>query len=456
MSELVKSSSRRMSAFQKAQNLQEIRVVCRPEPLAGDQLDAFFVETDLARDPNQRTREQLMAALDVEKDMRLLFYGHGGCGKSTELNMLKKELGNRFLIVGFSALDEMNYISARAEDLILVITERILKTAREARLEVDDKLIEPVLKYFSETTTRTQKGKVFGAGADVGAGGKLSLLTLLNLFTKLQAEIKLEARSEKTTVARLRKSPADLLAQANNVIHAVQTALPEDQRLLIIVEDLDKLDLKQAYEMFVNNVRLLTGVNTSIIYTIPVFLFHSPDVNAFRHHFDDAISQPMINVMNPSNQKEPGFETVRKIILARIEKNLIHDDALDLLVEKTGGVLRHAFEALHIASRVSTAAAPLTADHIQYGLGRLKKEFWSQIALPMEPIPGAPESVVELYDRLTQYALDQKKGAKTIPMADATNQVLLRSCALVEYNGEGWFGVHPLVIDNLKRMGKIS
>ena len=32
-------------------------------------------------------------------------------------------------------------------------------------------------------------------------------------------------------------------------------------------------------------------------------------------------------------------------------------------------------------------------------------------------------------------------------------QVLLQSCALVEYNGKRWLGVHPLVIEFLKDLG---
>jgi len=46
-------------------------------------------------------------------------------------------------------------------------------------------------------------------------------------------------------------------------------------------------------------------------------------------------------------------------------------------------------------------------------------------------------------------------GDKNPPRADAVNQILLKSCALVEYNGEGWLGVHPLVMKNLKALGRL-
>ena len=72
------------SPTQKASTLEELRRVCRPMPLTGKQLEVFFVETDLARDPHQETRRRIKGALEGGDPPRVLFYGHRGCGKSTE------------------------------------------------------------------------------------------------------------------------------------------------------------------------------------------------------------------------------------------------------------------------------------------------------------------------------------------------------------------------------------
>jgi hypothetical protein len=64
--------------------------------------------------------------------------------------------------------------------------------------------------------------------------------------------------------------------------------------------------------------------------------------------------------------------------------------------------------------------------------------------------------VDELYNRLADYGRKQQNGEKPRPVSDSVNQLLLKPCALVEYNGEGWFGVHPLVIENLKDLGRLS
>ena len=85
----------------------------------------------------------------------------------------------------------------------------------------------------------------------------------------------------------------------------------------------------------------------------------------------------------------------------------------------------------------------------------LRKEYWRQVALPYTPIENGPKSVDELYDRLTEYAKIQLEGKKVSPKTDPINQLLLQSAALVEYNGDGWFGVHPPAIDNLCELGRL-
>ncbi|QTA80127.1 KAP family P-loop domain-containing protein [Desulfonema limicola] len=448
-----------MDKLKKAETLSEIRRVCRPLPLSGTALESFFVETDSARDPNQKARQRISETLEAIPDARILFYGHRGCGKSTELNKLVSEIKQRFIVVSFSIMDEMNLVSARAEDLILVMTARILRTAQENGMNLKDSLLNPVFDFFAETVLSEKECRDMNLTVGAGVSTESSLLgKLAGLFFKIASDIKYNAHSEETTTSKLRKRPADLLAQANFVIEAVQSALPKDKKLLVIVEDIDKLDLKQAREIYVQNTNLLTGIRTNIIYTIPIFLFHSPEVNVFKHHFDDIINLPMIKVTEPYEIKADGFEIVKEIILSRIQENLIEPDALELLINKTGGVLRHVFDVLHEAAVMTSAKVPLTKEHIQYGLNQIRRELSLQIALPYhegDPPAGSPKSVDDLYDRLTECAKKQMLGEKPGLIADSINQILIKSCSMVEYNGERWIGVHPLVVEHLKVIGRL-
>lgn len=449
----------------KAKTLRELRRVCRPCPLAPEQIEEFFVETDEARNPHQRTRSLIAECLQEREDARILFYGHRGCGKSTEINKLLSELDGRFMAVQFSVEEHMNMSAARAEDLLLLICERVLQKAQSEHLKVDDAALKGVNSYFTETVRRTGTEQGTTGTIEVGAKAETPsvLSSLLGLFARFTGEIRYNAYSDETTVAHLRKRPADLVAQANAVIEAVRSKLPNGRRLLVVVEDLDKLDLARARPMFVDNVSLLAGLTTNIIYTVPVFLFHSPDVGQFLPRFDEVFALPMIKVREPGDTtgdaaaRPVGFDTVKHIVHARILPELIEEQALNLLIEKTGGVLRHVFQVLDVAATMSDVNPPLQEEHIRYGLQQLAKEFWSQISLPhdAEEIPDCPKNVDDLYARLAECARKENEGNPSPCKSDATNQILLRSCALVEYNGVGWLGVHPVVADNLRKLGRL-
>ena len=446
-----------MPKIKKASNLVEARQVCRPIPLTNAELDSFFIETDKARDPDMDTRQRLVQALEEKEDARLLFYGHRGSGKSTELNKLLAEQTDNYFPVKFSVNDEMTPLAVRAEDLILVICRCLLTRAQEADLDIDESLLEPVVRYFSEVTQTSSKSKNGETAVKAGATAKAGFLNLLNIFATLSSEIRLSAHSNETSVATLRKRPADLITQANNIVEAVRNGLPKGKHLLIVVEDLDKLNLAQAHDIYVKHSRMLTALNSNIIYTIPVFLFHSPDVEAFKHDFDDIIPLPMIKVSNPDGSRAHGFDIVEKIIGQRLQKGLIEQQAMELLIEKTGGVLRHVFEVIHVATLMTGVQPPLKEKQIEYGLTQLRKEFWKQITPPLkEGHPDPDITTDQLYDRLADYGNQQIKGGRIPPKSDYLNQILLKSCGLVEYNGAGWFGVHPLVMDNLKELGRLT
>lgn len=439
----------------KANTLRDIRRVCGLGPLNTPADLRFWVDTDSARADQVSLRTQVCQALEDATDTRILVYGHGGSGKSTELSKLVEGLGTAWFTVRFSIRNEMNLAAVQAEDILLVLTERLLQQAQEAGLSVSESDIKPVHDYFATVTRQTTQSS--DSALKVTAEAKAStgfFFPLVKLLASIKSEIKLNAHSDETVVARLRKRPADLLQQINLVLNAVRHALPAGRRLLLIVEDLDKLDIASARRVFIENANLLTCIVADIIYTIPIFTFHSPDAGVLRANFR-AFGLPMIKTAEWNDRSTPGFEAVRAIVHSRVEPAAINSDALDLLIEKTGGVLQHTFEVMRDAASLNSSAIPLTRREIAAALDHKRSEFWSDITLPTTPVDGVT-SIEQLYDRLAEYANRQLQGLKNPPKVDAINQILLRSCALVEYNGKRWYGVHPLVIDNLRELGRIT
>lgn len=443
---------------EKARTLEQIRRLCKPKPLEGEML-RYFVETDEARDPRQNTRGLILDALEAGEDVHVLLYGHRGCGKSTELNKLLDENRDAFIPVTFDVQKEIPPASLLAEDLILVIVERVFSVlTKEEKLSLDSQTLQKVHEYFAETTEIEKETReaalAAGAGMDMGesVAGKL-----LGFFAKFRADIQAGTRSETTSVVKLRQRPAELLDQANLVFESARKALRQAGRhLLVVVEGLDKVSISQARGVFVENVNLLTGLRTNVIYTIPIWLFHSPDAGVFKHHFDETVAQPMIKVVEPGAGRAAGHEVVRRVVLSRIAAEAIDDAAVDLLIQKTGGVLRDAFQVLKTAAGTRDASLPLRSDHVRYGLDKVRAELARQVTLPMDGRDWGPLSVSDLFDRLGDYARKHRSGKKIPVVSDPVNQILLQSGALVEYDGQGWLGVHPLLLEHLQEMGEVS
>ncbi len=438
--------------------MRDIRRFCNPHPLANGELDAFFVETEAARDPICDVRSCLKSALDdATAPRRILVYGHRGCGKSTELVRLAEDLGDGWLCVKFSVLDDLPTSGVHAEEVLLTIAYQLVKAAREANLQSmeQDERLRKVGEWFHQVTVKSGSERAAqieaAAGAQAGTGHWLA--GLVDLFAKFSGEIKFRSSTQTSIVEEVRKRPADLIEQINRLIESVQEALQAtERRLLIIVEDLDKLSIADARRVFIENSNLLTGLRANIIYTIPIFTFYSPDASALRAVFDAEFSLPMIKVAEADGARANGFETVKEIIFRRVAKAAIDEDAVELLIEKTGGVLRHVFEVLQTVTTItSLREPPIHRHHVEYGLGRLRANLGLEIALPQPKIDGL-NKVEQLYEKLVEYAQRRKDGKMCPPTSDPVVQVLLQSCALVEYNGTRWLGVHPLVLEFLRSL----
>jgi DNA polymerase III delta prime subunit len=440
--------------------LRDIRDLCHPRPLTGEQLNTLYVETDAARNPECGIRHSIKSILDsASATKRILVYGHQGCGKSTELALLAKELDGGWLCVNFSIQTEANIYGLRAEDVLLVIAGKVVEAAKAAKLDAleTDERLKKVGDWFKQVTKTSDDGKeaelAFGAGAEVGTGGWL--FGLGKLFAKFSSDIKFRSTSQTSIVEEIRKRPGDLIEQINRVVESVQDALKaKGKRLLIIVEDLDKLSIADARSIFIENANLLTGIQANIIYTIPIFTFHSPDASAMKAAFDYDFPVQMIKVLNPDGSHADGFEIVRQIVHRRVAPSAIKEDALNLLIEKTGGVLRHVFQVLQTASNMkSLREPPIERKHIEYALGDLKANIGTQIALPLDKKIDGLDKVEQLYEKLVDRIKLLRAGKPSPVTGEPIIQVLLQSCALVEYNGKRWLGVHPLAIEYLKDLG---
>jgi hypothetical protein len=449
-----------MTAFSKkaATTLTDAVKNCSPRPLTQQNLADFWVDTQDARDGLVCFRDNLKDILDQEGEQKVLVYGHRGCGKSTEINKFISGLDESWLVVKLNAGDYLPVSGNQAADVLLAACTRLIDVAKERKLELNESSMQPVLEYFTETTKNQTYSSEAALGMEAGVDSSHSVIgKLLGLKAKLVSALKFGARSETSTIECVRKRKGELSAAIYALTQAAEMAWREKSgypfgRLLLVIEELDKLGLDDARKIFIEDGRLLSEVGIRAIYTIPIFAFHSADAGAIRSFFEHEQRFPMIKVVTPEGEvANQGREIVSDIVRRRVGPGILPDDALDVLIERTGGVLRDVFEAIQTTAqfRKVRECGILDRDSVEEALRRMETSIGLQIAYPPDD-RGVSKDPKPLQEKLAELARKQAAGKRIITQPDPELQLLLMSGALLEYNGDGWLGVHPLARAYLK------
>ena len=441
--------------FTKALTLQDIPNAFQPRPLYVDELDVYYVPVDHERDAHLSRLVELKKALE-KQNIKILFAGHRGSGKSTELNRLKKEIQDKYFIVPFSVSDELDIGDMDYIDLVMVMMEKLAEAAVSAKLiSENDKLLESIAGWLTDVTEIKSEHTAYQAEVQAGIKASRGVLgSLLGIIAEFKASIR--AGTDQKTEYRKKIEPriSLLKANCNILINSVEKALhPKGKELLLLIEDLDKVDPQRIQDIFSKRSGVLSEINTKIIYTVSIFSLSTPVLRDMMGRFQIQ-SLPMVKVNTKEGaENDAGIDAIHQIVAKRMDTTLFESDAaLRSLILNSGGVLRDLFEMIEVAANSADygKSAKITSKHIEYALQRLKTKYHDMITVTDEKSSGLTTD--KLYVKLVEIA---ESSLKKFPLDEIL--LLLLSClAVVEYNGEQWFDVHPAVKSLLKDMGKVA
>lgn len=398
-----------------------------PVALRGEDLDLYYV-------PHPHKLLDLMEQrLRAEKRLKLLFTGHRISGKTTALNALTRRLHDAFFIVNFSVLDSLNAHDVHYTDLMLVMAARLLEQATDEKLFpkgvkalVKDNLLDDVRLWFEK---RIEGLQFVPATKDKEIAGQVNFLAV-----QLEAKVSTETATRQTLRERISLHLSELLDRMRYVIDEVERN--GQRRVLFIVEDIDKLNLANARDLFLEHARSLTTVPASIIYTFPIALRNSLEFTHITPNFGRHYILPPVQLHDQTGKPDTeGQRILREIFLRRLDENLIEADALDTLISASGGLVGTLVRLGQWAAEHALVDGKTAIDR-----------------------PSADQAIAEMRGdfkallRQQDYeVLRQQVRGEELTNEEAVREVLYTGCLLEYLNGEPWFGIHPIVLPLIER-----
>ena len=422
--------------YQPPSHLLEVLQKIEYEEALSDQ-DPRYVDSQEARGSEKTfTRlarkfgwDPVSNAFFAPYEKHILFFGHIGIGKTTELRRYALQLNGsrRFYVVEVDVLAKLDRNNLQYTEVLMAMAETLLERLHGDGFVLGAEALEPLQRWFGnvvETQTTTKELSAELKTVAEGGGGIPGLIKLLATFT---AAFKTGSSQKSEWRREIRNDFTSLALAFNTLIRRAEAQLAWEaraERLLFLIDGTDKMRGEDTQQFFVQDAEQLLAIKTLVIYTAPLHLKYDGRLGG---KLDADIVLPMMKLYERDGGRfEAGWRTMRRLLLLRADRCLFASDAeVDRLVEFSGGHPRELLRLLKLccelaedridASVVQTAIEKLAADYRYF----LKPADYALLkTIDSNPVDGGN---------------------------DEQAQELLHRLALLQYNDGTWRRSHPVV-----------
>ncbi len=403
----------------RAKNLVDVLNIFTPNKSLAtkEELEAYFVKRPY--DPLQEMERYLQ---NTEERTKILFTGHRGSGKSTELNRLSVNLDARFFIVKFSITKSLNLADLNYIDILLVCMLGLLHKAIDEKVKVNEGILEYVFNWLHHDITEE---KVITYSEDMGLSGSLNLFV-----SKMEGKLRQESITRTTLRTKITPRLSELIDKINLMIPEIEENTGKE--VLIIIEDIDKVDLEVARHLFSQHGISLCSIDSKMIYTFPIALRYSDDFAQTARTFNSHFILSNITLLDRQGQElSQAYEVLRDVILRRAEEDLLTESAIKKAIQLSGGLMVDLIKLIQNASCKADLSQRKFIDACD--ILKSANEIRNDYSIMLKP---------------EQYALLKRinKSKKKKPVNEPALQMCLYNLSLLEYrNDEVWVDVHPIV-----------
>ncbi len=427
--------------IKQADKIEDMIRVFEPFPLMrNEEFQKFYVRTYDARGTDAVKRMAFGLRYSSNAAMKILFMGHRGSGKSTELFLLKQEIEEEFEVINFFIEEEVDVDSMTYTDFIFAIMSQIVKYVEKKALlhEILREDIESLYKYWNEE-------KVFEtveSASDELETGFEAKLSFLKRIAVHGSGVLRTGNETKLTIRRTMEPKIGYLIQLMNQIITKINERSAKNGLVFIIEDLDKISISVANEIFIKYRKVIFSIKTRMVLSFPIYMAYDAQYNMIKEDVDMCQMLSIIKVRDKKRKEfEGGINTLVEIVTKRADVNLFSEDALRFMILKSGGAIRDLFQMIRDAAFEALVAErkQISFEDAKTAYKKLKSEYERLIRNEADV-----EKLVSIYEEPRPLTTD-----------DTVMSLLLRGLIL-EYNGERWCGIHPAIEDFLREKDKIG
>jgi hypothetical protein len=362
-------------------------------------------------------------------DKHVLFFGHIGSGKTTELRRYARKFNDskRFYVVEVDVLAKLDRNNLQYTEALMAMAETLLERLNGDGYELNDASLDPIRNWFASSSVSKVQSTELDAELKTGLKAGTGIPGLVKVFAQFTASFKTGSSQKNEWRAEIRNRFTTLASAFSKLIRAAESALQtagRAERVLFLVDGTDKMRGEDTLQFFLYDAEQLLAIQTFAIYTAPLHLKYDGRLGG---KLDADLVLPMIKLYEPSGSRhEAGWAALREILLKRADRSLFASDAeIERLVEFSGGHPRELLRLLRLACEVADGI-------IDAGI-----------------VEGAIRQLASDYARFLKpedYALLRAIDAAQLNTGnDQRAQELLFRLALLEYNDGSWRRPHPAV-----------
>ncbi|MCK6400626.1 MAG: hypothetical protein L6Q74_01725 [Sphaerotilus natans subsp. sulfidivorans] len=395
----------------------------------------------LEKHRGQYSRQKMLTAFHLDPQGRLrpgvqardteavLFGGHVGCGKSTELRDYAQLFRQAYTVHHLELTKRLDIHNLRFSDLLIALAQALTTTFEDRTLSLrpDPVFLDPVLNWFETRILKQERFKDIEGEIKTEIKAQGGIPWLASLLATITTKIRGGASYREELRREIRDGFLQLLGHFNALIRHANLLLNHQGHgpLLFIIDGTDKLSKEDAQTFFHADVNQLGEIQTNLVVCAPIsmLLEQSSVGQRFRR-----VQLPMVKIYEADESPRPQDEdALIELVLKRMPLTCFDDrETVRLLVRKSGGHVRDLLRLIRACfsllddEQITRAVAEQAVQEVAAEYRRLVQQSdWSDLV-----------------------AIDRSHGEEK----DRTESRLrlLYDLVLLEYNNY-WWRSHPLV-----------